>query len=454
MSSSIQNVADRYMSKQAAPWLPDFLGEALPVVKQAQNAIKGLLRSSYDDHKSATGTVTFYMLERAHLAREGDSYWKLLDRAYAIGGIDPMQSMGVARQITDAVYNVTSDLEGTPYETAYEDLVKVRIAGMAVRLLELGRLKRVAQAANSMLASKLMSEIQTIEGVDLGTPGPEKKPSDIFMEWVSPRLTNAAKNVVRMLGKDPGKVGAFALAVLEDVNDRRGSKAVEGQLPVDPEYTFTEKESRMVGEVSAGLDYTIEAAHAFLYALMEAVGQKGAAQKAMKALLRTYPDWYDPNIVMAAQRVAAQYLGITPSRHAGFWDKVKEKVKDVADAAIGNDVVHISDALKAGDERYKKLFPDIDPEKADDAAKLVSLMEGEKGSKARALYKEDKANPPAWKKPKDKSKGEGASGSYDDYLAKKKQEGGKPMGKEEWEKRYKSAVQPLRMQPDYGEEEG
>jgi len=58
---------------------------------------------------------------------------------------------------------------------------------------------------------------------------------------------------------------------------------------------------------------------------MEAVGQKGAAQKAMKALLRTYPDWYDPNIVMAAQHMAERKIGalIVLERETGLKDYIE-----------------------------------------------------------------------------------------------------------------------------------
>ena len=275
MSAIAERVAERYAATSV--WLPDLLGAKESVVRKAWTAIKREVKGEqYANPKSAAGGVVYFLLVKAGGKPLGQKLWNLLDTSSGLSA--------------DRKWDTIAGQVFSQLRTGNRDLDRVRAAGVAVALLTLSRQRRKADMANNILTKELRSEIEAAAGEDVGKPGAKETPQTVFQEFMTADVRRLAKEVAVQLGGEIDAAGEVVLAVLEDVNDRSGGGAAASIVPSGGEIP----ENVSVSSISAELEWSIQPSHAFSVALMAAVGQSGVAKRLQRVLIKSSPDFYDP----------------------------------------------------------------------------------------------------------------------------------------------------------------
>lgn len=160
---------------------------------------------------------------------------------------------------------------------------KLHAAAILVAMI---RLKAHLPVLADKLDKVFMTTLADALPVDFGSaPLAKKKPSDVFLETITPEIQSLAQTVWEAL-RDPKLALVYAAGVAEDVNWTSNRVGSPDELPFAV--------SPSVQEVGTQLEWGVEGAAAFMAALLRLAGLKSQAVAVMRQALSEFADYYKP----------------------------------------------------------------------------------------------------------------------------------------------------------------
>lgn len=276
-------VVARYQKKVAAEnaWLPDMLGTKARIVDELLKAVKRMISKETNellrkDSKSVAGGLCYFILRERAGESVAQKLWNLLDSSAGLDASEDIRRLGeqAARRLTPG-----------------REKGSVEAAGIGVALLQRTRQQTKAQRANAILLETLSDEVAEFAPSE---DGGAKSAVEAFADLVA-ELSSQAQATAVKIKKDAPLAAVLVSEVLEDVNASEQSSIAESILSplVKGEVDWTNLR-KLVGPISAKLDYGVVEAGAFGVALMNAVGQPSYARKLQTAMVRAFKEFLGP----------------------------------------------------------------------------------------------------------------------------------------------------------------
>lgn len=276
-------VVARYQRRVAAEnvWLPDLLGAKAHIVDELLKAVKRMISEESNellrkDSKSVAGGLCYFILRERAGESVAQKLWNLLDSSAGLDASEDVRRLGeqAARRLTPG-----------------REKGSVEAAGIGVALLQRTRQQTKAQRANAVLLDLLKEEVTEYAPSE---EGGAKSATEAFADLVA-ELSGQAQATAAKIKKDAPMAAVLVSEVLADVNAHEQSSVAESILsPLVKGEVDQIKLRKLVGPISAKLDYGVVEAGAFGVALMTAVGQPSYARKLQTAMVRAFKEFLGP----------------------------------------------------------------------------------------------------------------------------------------------------------------
>lgn len=279
-----ERIVARYKTAVGAPWLPDMVGskaglidELLKAIKREQSDTSGFSSTP----KAWAGGLFYFIVEAMSGKSVAQKLWNLLDSSAGLAAGDKQYQM--ARR-------AAGHLPGGPDG-------QIQAAGIGVALLQRTGQQNKAKQANAIMVEALKDALA--QAGPVGEMVKPQTPAQDFAEKVKEQAAFASK-IASKIKKDVKIAAPIVWLVLEDVNAHSESSVAESLLSGlsgEADYSTAQK---FVGSISQHLDYGVVEAGAFGVALLEAVGEAGAARKLAVAMVKAFKKYLGAGVLFGA----------------------------------------------------------------------------------------------------------------------------------------------------------
>jgi len=268
-----ERVVSRYLEAAAAPSLMTY---ALPLTRVVDDALRTIKTEAAQDAfrkgdmKAPAGGVCYFLVSLVGGRAMGQKLWNLLDSS---------AGLSADKKWEDVAQRVAGHIRGTPAER------KVLAAAVGCALLWRTKQATKAQRAAAILEADLKDELEAMGPAATDVEVKKTTPTDRFLEHLTPEVRAYAAQVADTIKKDPSIAAQLVWLALEDANAHDLSSTAESILSPLVKGELPEGGPRP-SSIAAKFDWGIEPIAAFGVALMEAVGEGGAARKLIPAFTK------------------------------------------------------------------------------------------------------------------------------------------------------------------------